>query len=715
MMKRSSWALLLATCVLYLGIRIHWLLGAFDHLVFPMYELYPPGVLGRIFQLGLDQPIGLHYDNSGGSLINGFLAVPFFEVLGPSYMAYKMVPLLLGFLLLICGFFWVRGLLGERAALAAAFLLAMGPTELLQKYSLIGTGNHFENLLYMALTLWAFDAAHRSGCTPRRLFLMGLAAGVNLFVILAAVIPVGCMVGLHVMVRGLRGSLRDLRFAGPGFALGLAPLILMNLYVSPRGLHFLTAKFAEDSNGGGAGLGSRFWTFLTKDMQQAPFHGDTHPALGWSLLGLWVVCFLVLGLPLIRHGTRHLRGMMGTRSPDESGVIYERLKLLPLVFWTPLAALAFALSNLANGKHAYPLEVGGYRYFLPHFYLLSVMAVALLVRPGWNLRAKLGLALVAVIGMLGLQPLREVPAGGQFTSVGWHYEGFSFVQHARAFVMHSSGVSRSEAIDWANELPDLDARRMHRGLGYYHAQLSMMGDADGDGQVDPEERERFKVLPKNVPRLDLEVLLKGVPQEYQMDWCRGAGAGLRTLAGYKGNEAGAIRDMLVRIAQGGDARVVHLVEGACWKQAYEPLTRRVPHLVNRAAEVAAALHGADFGEEQDADGLRDAAGRSLGILIGRLMAREYEPEVEVLKRLFNGQIGTYRRSLLEGIGIGLVDNRTELGWPTLTMDRIVQVDAQGVVAAAFGAECRRVSRTQFLQAFKLVPPELQGFIEDESP
>ena len=39
MMKRSSWALLLATCVLYLGIRIHWLLGAFDHLVFPMYDV----------------------------------------------------------------------------------------------------------------------------------------------------------------------------------------------------------------------------------------------------------------------------------------------------------------------------------------------------------------------------------------------------------------------------------------------------------------------------------------------------------------------------------------------------------------------------------------------------------------------------------------------------------------------------------------------------
>ena len=714
-MKRSTYALLLATCVLYLGIRIYWLVGAFDHVALPMFELYPPGVLGRIFQLGLDQPIGLHYDNSAGSLINGLLAAPFFEMFGPSYMAYKMVLLLLGLLLLICGFFWVRGLLGERAALASAFLLAVGPTELLQKYSLIGTGNHFENLLYMALTLWAFDAAHRSGCTARKLFLMGLAAGVNLFVILAAVIPVGCMVGLHVMVRGLRGSLRDLRFAGPGFALGLAPLIFMNLYVSPRGLHFLTAKFAEESKGGGAGLGSRFWTFVTEDMQQAPFHGDTHPALGWSLLGLWVVCFLVLGLPMVRHGTRHLRGIMGARSQQESRVVYDRLKLLPLVCWTPLAALAFALSNLANGKYAYPVEVGGYRYFLPHFYLLSVMAVALLVRPGWDLRAKVGLALVGVMGLFGLQPLREVAAVGEFTGVGWHYEGFSFAQHARAFVMHSSGVSRGEAVAWANKLPDLDARRMHRGLGFYHAQLSMMGDANGDGQVDAEERDRFKALPKDASRLDLQVLLESVHPEYKIDWCRGAGAGLRTLAGYKKDEAGAIRDMLVRIARGGDARVVHLMEGACWKQAYAPLARLVPHLVSRATEVAAAFHGADFGEGQDADVLRDGAGRSLGIFIGRLMAREFEPEVEVLKSLFNGQVGTYGPSLLEGIGIGLVDNRSELVWPTLTLDRIVRADAQGIVAAAFGAECRRVSRAQFLRAFKVVPPELKASLGEDSP
>ena len=256
---------------------------------------------------------------------------------------------------------------------------------------------------------------------------------------------------------------------------------------------------------------------------------------------------------------------------------------------------------------------------------------------------------------------------------------------------------------------------MHRGLGFYHAQLSMLGDANGDGQVDAEERERSKALPKDAPRLDLEVLLRSVPQEYQIDWCRGAGAGLRTLAGYKRDEAGAIRDMLVRIAQGGDARVAHLVEGACWKQAYAPPARLVPHLINRATEVAAALHGADFGEGQDADVLRAAAGRSLGIFMGRLMARDFEPEVEGLKRLFNGQVGTYGRSLLEGIGVGLVDNRTDLGWPTLMMDRIVQSDSQGVVAAAFGAECRRVSRTQFHRAFQVVPPELKASLGEDSP
>ncbi len=713
-MKRSTCALLLAACVLYLGIRIYWLSQAFDQLVFPMYELYPSGAFARLFQLGLDQPLGIHYDNSGGALINGLLAAPLYELFGSSYLVYKLIPLFLGLLLLIFVFFGVRGLVGEAAALAAAYLFAMGPTELLQKYSLIGTGNHFENLFYMTLVLWAFDAAHRKGCTPRRLFLLGLAAGLNLFVILAAVIPVGCMLGAHVLVRGLRGAAHDLRYAGPGLALGLFPLVWMNFYVSPRGLHFLAAKFAGESGEvGGASIASRFWTFLSEDLLRAPFHGDTHPVLGWGFLVLWLFCLLFLGLPLIGRSWNLLRGLGRARGERASRAAYEQLKFFPLVLWTPLAALAFALSNLANGKHAYPLEVGGYRYFLPHFFLLQVMLVAVVARPEWKQRARLGWGLVCLLGLLGLQPLRAVWAAGQFEGAGTHYEGFSFVQYARGFVMHSSGVSRDQAIVWASKLPDQEARCMHRGLGFYHAQLAMAGDVNGDGQVDSQERERRKQQPKDAVRMNLETLLAGVPLEYQIDWCRGAGAGLRTLAGYRSDEVGAIRETLVGLARAGDERVVHVLEGICWKQAYAPLARRVPHLARRAGEVARALGEADLGSGSEGETLRAGAGRALGIFMGRLLAREYEPEVELLRSLFTREFPIHGRALLEGLGIGLADSRSRVVWPALSMDRIVPGADQVLVAAALGDECRRISTARFQEALGVVPAELRKAVEGE--
>lgn len=707
-MKRSTGALLIALCGLYLGIRMAWLSQAFDHLVFPNYELYPPGVLGRIFQLGLDQPLGIQYDNSGGAWINALLAAPLYEVFGPSYLVYKCVPLLMGLVLLLVCFFWVRGMAGEKPALACAFLFAMGPTELLQKYSLIGTGNHFENLLYMGLVLWAFDAAHRKGCTPRSLFLVGLAAGINLFVILAAVIPVGCIAALHILVRGVRGTVRDMRFLGPGLALGLLPLAWMNLVVSPRGLQFLLSKFGAESGAQqGPGFLSRCWTFVSTDMQQAPFHGDSHPWLGWALLGLWVVCASFLGVRLLRRLSRTLVGLWGARSEDESRTTYEGLKYLPLVLWTPLAAVAFGLSNLANGKHAFPVEVGGYRYYLPHFFVLSVMvsvwAVGRVAGRAPRFRAFAGWAVIAGMGLLGLQPLGELARAGDHPGVGSHYEGFSFVQYARAFVLPSSGVSRVEALDWANQLPELESRRMHRGLGFYHAQLALAGDANGDGEVDGEERAALKTRPNDALPFSLDVLLAQVPRTYHVDWLRGAGSGIRTLTSYQRNEVTAIQKVILAMAKGGDPRVVHLLEGVCWKQAYDPLAWRVPHLADRAVKVAASLAVPGEGAAAMDDLLVPAAGRALGIFLGRLLARDYGPEQGLLGNVFEVGIAAHGSALLEGMGIGLADNRAQLIWPLEGIDRMLGPDQRVQVARAWLAECKRMGGSRLPLARELLP------------
>ena len=254
---------------------------------------------------------------------------------------------------------------------------------------------------------------------------------------------------------------------------------------------------------------------------------------------------------------------------------------------------------------------------------------------------------------------------------------------------------------------------MHRGLGFYHAQLAMAGDVNGDGQVDSQERELRKQQPKDAVRVNLENLLAGVPREYQIDWCRGAGAGLRTLAGYRPDEVGAIRETLVGLARTGDERVVHVLEGTCWKQAYAPLARRVPHLARRAGEVARALGEADLGSGPEGETLRAGAGRALGIFMGRLLAREYEPEVELMRSLFTREFPIHGRAVLEGLGIGLADSRSRVVWPTSSMDRIVPEADQVFVAAALGDECRRISAARLEEALGVVPPELRKAVEGD--
>jgi hypothetical protein len=99
--------------------------------------------------------------------------------------------------------------------------------------------------------------------------------------------------------------------------------------------------------------------------------------------------------------------------------------------------------------------------------------------------------------------------------------------------------------------------------------------------------------------------------------------------------------------------------------------------------------------------------------MGRLLAREYEPEVELLRSLFTRDSPIHGRALLEGIGIGLADSRSRVVWPTSSMDRIVPGADQAVVAAALGDECRRISTARLEEALGVVPPELRKAVEGD--
>lgn len=677
-----------AIVALHVALRWIWLDRAFDHVVFPMYELYVSGTVGRILELGLEQPLGIHYDNSAGYFINGALAAPLFAAFGASYLTFKLVPLLYGVGVILLLFGWVRGLLGERAALGAALLFALGPTELLQKYSVIGTGNHFENLFYLTASLWAFDAAMRrtgQATAPRAWLLAGFTAGLNVFVFLGAVIPVGCMAGVHLLARGLRPWLRDLRTALPGFLIGVSPLVLINLAVASRGTDFLLTKFrSAPSRGEVSGFLERLGTFLGPDLVRAPFHGGTPSHWGELLRALWLLALLALGLPLAFHLLRLLLspGLLG-RTVDEGRAAYARLRLFPLLAWTPLAAVAFALSDLQNGLHRYPVEVGGFRYFLPHFHLLTVTLLALACSLRWGrLRGVAGAAVLG-LGLLGGLPLAQALDAGEDRGVGARYEGYNFEQYARGLVMETSGVPLAERLRIAADLPRLERQRLHRTMGFYGAQMQvvMRADADGDGRVTADERRGVDPLESYASPLDLEALLQGVPVAFQPDWARGAGSGLRTLVGNGPRARQALVQGLAELVATEHPLAEAVVEGSCWLQDYPTLAFDVPRHLE--------LHE-DLAEQLAAAGLSRAGGRSLGRFAGRILGRRHPPDAPRFAELFRRAAPLHRRALYEGLGLGLAEGRTEVTWPTEALDAIVPLELQPIVAEAFGRECARV-------------------------
>ena len=79
-------------------------------------------------------------------------------------------------------------------------LFAVGPAETLTKYSLIASGNHYENLFFSCLALVCglrllrAEPAQRA----RRLAVAFFTQGLALFVFLGAIIPVGLLWLVHL-------------------------------------------------------------------------------------------------------------------------------------------------------------------------------------------------------------------------------------------------------------------------------------------------------------------------------------------------------------------------------------------------------------------------------------------------------------------------------------------------------------------------------------
>lgn len=464
---------LLAAAIAYVALRALILATNFEGLALPMYELYPMGTMAELALRGIDFPLRYFYDNAAGQILMGFLTVPVFATCGSSYLALKLLPALLGLATLVVVWLLVDRHFSRRAANIAGLFVAVGPPTL-TKYSLINSGNHFENLFFTSVALFL---AYRWFASTRKtragLFAYAFACGFALFVFLGALIPVGILFGMHAGLRGARRTLRDLPVLVAGFALGLAPLLVVNLATSGRGLGFLDAKFGSDTSGRGGDVLARIGDFLGPSLARSPvfepFAGLSRDVLTTLFLAAFAVAFLA-SVPRTAGSLGQFARTLFGRAPSapEESQRFEAAKFVPFLLYVPLAALAYGVSNFRLGGHTPPVEIAGYRYYLPTLLfalvLVAVWADRWIARGGATRYA--GLALLSAAAIPSASSLGVVDWTFSSTGVGSRLEGYNLAQMARALVSARNAVPREEVVARVTALPDDVRARVIQALGF---------------------------------------------------------------------------------------------------------------------------------------------------------------------------------------------------------------------------------------------------------
>jgi hypothetical protein len=644
-------ALALLVYVVLRGLVLH---TAFDEVGLWMYEVNPMGTLAELCLRGIRVPTHLFYDNAAGQVLGGYLAVPAFLVLGPTYLALKVVPLLMGIGTLLILYAFLLEAFGRTAAVLGAWLFALAPTALF-KYSMVCSGNHFENVFFSSIVLFLFYRLHARGVTAGRLFAVGLAAGFATFVFLGAVIPVGILAGMHVGVRGLRRTARDLAALVPGFLVGIAPLLALNAWTSGRGAFYLASKFGEGDAVGSAAFArvpARIATYLFVKLPQAASYPDFAGVGGQVLSWIFAIALAAATCACLPSAVRALLAFTKRSAPEEEKARFERAKLLPMVLYLPLSALAFGLSNLVVYELGGSLGFSAYRYYLPVF-LFGLLAVAAVCARGFERGggARAGAAVLFAAALLpGISNVGLVDWSFSNTGLGSRYAGYDLSKIARVLLASKNRLEAREITGFLDTFPPLVRARVARALGFNLA-VRQLNSGLGRGPT-----------AMRAGRVDLDPLVAPYSLSDRAEIARGAGIGARFV---QFSERAPLEDLVGLLARSAEeasptARPLlpAFLEGAALPNPSLPLaTRTAPILAENRAIAVLAL------DRTGSRALAEGIARGDGFLACGLVRRGIPRDVQSVAAALAALPSDLSPSFAEGLGAGCAEGGEEPGLP----------------------------------------------------
>lgn len=641
MRARPPLALLLAVAC-YLALRALVLHTNFDAVAIPVFELPVMGNLAEIVSSGeRGEPLARYYDNCGGHIVTGLLAAPLYAAFGASYLVLKLVPLLLGLIVLVLVWRLLASRYDRRAANLFAFLFAFAPPTL-TKYSLLAKGNHFENLTFQVLVLVLFLAMHQRGVNPRRLLATGAAAGFALFVYFGSVILLASLALMHVLVRRGR-SLRDLPAALAGFALGLSPLLWIQLEAGGTPGGFLRAKMTGEDPWGLPDFGARLAAFFGDVLPRAAVFEDLGPVsgrvAGWAFLACFAASWAVLALDLGARVRRLGRDGIPSEPRAAERARLSALGTLPFLVYLPLFALVISRTNFSFAPYAPPVEIGTFRYLVPHFFVATIviaLACARLLRGSRPARAA-GAALGALALATGLWTLPIVEPRAAETGLGLRYPGHQFLQYSNVSMRFPERDPQTGLPYWDPEvlraslsgLSPAHRREAYAGVGHYAAwAVWILGSPPGTA---------------GRARLPLDFLLDPHPPEARIALARGVGTLLRRLLANEG-KLDELATELTALAEEDHPFTPWVIEGLCLDVQF-PLVHLLPNMARTSGALSLAIPAEFLGSYR----------RGLGTQAGRLLARGLDADREFLAGLVEQLPDPLDPDFWFGVGWGLVE------------------------------------------------------------
>jgi len=468
----------------------------------------------------------------GGTLVMSVLAIPGFQLLGPSLFALRLPTVLFALLGVVVVFSFLDRFVSRRAAWIGGMLVALAPPG----YTLLASkawGTHVE-LGVLSLTLVYLVLCHRRSPRPSgaSAFVIGLLAGFGLYFGLGMLFTLAFLAGFELVVDRRNAPKRCWPWRIVGFVVGLVPFALYRLWAGSAGLRVNNRGIAGEPMLAGDILSDpleRLAALVGRDFAGSLAFPDLGPLPG-GLIGGGFALVLGFGLLWALWGApRVLRGVGG---------VHARVGLF-LATYATLFLGAYLLSSFTLKPELGPF---GHRYLAPVLpWLLMVAAVALdaFSRRGRSIGLlAMGTAVtLSLLSTASLFSLCRVGSGtGSFSFPGYSLEFYGnfivkrFSDRPEVLRRVVDGLMEEREEEEAREVlfsmgqvlkqltrPDLEVPDLHTFLpreDYQQARAMLHAHVEprykpyfskpvaGEPRYGNERRERFENLFKRNQRLD---------------------------------------------------------------------------------------------------------------------------------------------------------------------------------------------------------------------